>query len=124
MDNEPGLPRTPMRRMNTRRRLAGLVFAMPAAIVLVVAAGGPGLAGTKPPNCGTPNTPPCSLPMRVSLHFVEAPDAASGLRSACCDVSKAPGGPNCGQEAGHRPVDRAPCPPPRRQVGPLATATG
>jgi hypothetical protein len=62
MDSEPGLPRTSTRRINTRRRLAGLVFAVPAAIVLAVAAGGPALAGRLPPNCGTPNTPPCGVP--------------------------------------------------------------
>jgi hypothetical protein len=48
--------------MNARRRLAGLVLAAVAAIMLAIASGAPALAGVLPPNCGTSNTPPCGLP--------------------------------------------------------------
>jgi len=48
--------------MKTRRRLASLAFALPAAMVLAVAASGPALAGVRPPTCGTPNTPSCGAP--------------------------------------------------------------
>jgi hypothetical protein len=60
MDKLGQLPAS-TRRMNTPRRLVGLVFAVTTAIILTVAPGGPAFAGVFPPTCGTPSTPPCGL---------------------------------------------------------------